>query len=509
MGVLSPGRPDVFKGLKRRKGQARGSEGYGVLIALVVGAIAAALLVLLPDSFAQDTWLGLLAGRVIDLHGIPQREFLTVYAHGRAWVDQQWLAQLLMYWEYRLGGPALTGLVNVALIVSGILGAILAAWRLGASGRSVLRIVPLAAIAVAVTAEVRTQAVAYPLFVATFYLLCTDSRTPSSRVYWCLPLIALWGNLHGSATLGAGLVALRGVERLWEARRRPRGWPPALGLIIGAPLCLLVSPYGSSIETYYRATLFNTAFRRLVVEWQPVTSFPLLAGIFFVLAAIALWSLGRRQGRTTLWERCALLVLAVGAIIAVRNVVWFALGGLILVPVSLGVSPRSETDTVRVSGRLLALNRMLAVAVAAVLLVLVVRTMTRSTGSLEPDYPTAVLTTVRTQLAASPGAQVFADVKFADWLMWELPATQGRVAFDARFELLSSAQLKAIYDADTVTGLSWERGLRGYSVVVLDTSSSGDLAHALREQPGTRVQLDSGGAEVLTRPGEGGSRRGR
>ncbi|MFZ0041966.1 MAG: hypothetical protein WAK93_11715, partial [Solirubrobacteraceae bacterium] len=450
-----------------------------------------------------DTWLGLLAGRTIDVHGIPQQEFLTVYAHGRAWVDQQWLAQLLMYWEFRIGGLALTGLVNVALIVSGIVGAILAALALGATRRSVLRIVPLAAIAVAVTAEVRTQAVAYPLFVATFYLLCTDSRSPSSRVYWCLPLIALWGNLHGSVTLGAGLVALRGLERLWEARRDPRRWPAGLGLIIGAPLCLLVNPYGSSIESYYRATLFNTAFRRLVVEWQPVTSFPLLAVIFFVLAAIAAWSVGRRRGRATLWECCALLVLAVGAIIAVRNVVWFALGGLILIPVSLGVSPRSETVPTASSRRLLALNRMLAGVLAAVLLVLVVRTLTRSTGSLEPDYRPAVLTAVRTQLATSPGSRVFADVKFADWLMWELPASQGRLAFDARFELLSSSQLKAIYDADTVTGLSWERGLRGYPVVVLDTSSSDDLAHALREQPGTRVQLDTGGAEVLTRAAPG------
>ena len=50
------------------------------------------------------------------------------------------------------------------------------------------------------------------------YLLAADSRKPSPRVYWCLPILVLWANLHGTASLGAMLVALRGVTLVWERR---------------------------------------------------------------------------------------------------------------------------------------------------------------------------------------------------------------------------------------------------------------------------------------------------
>ena len=58
--------------------------------------------------------------------------------------------------------------------------------------------------------EIRTQAFAVPLFALLIYLLARDSREPSRRVFWCLPLLVLWANLHGTVTLGAMLVALHG-----------------------------------------------------------------------------------------------------------------------------------------------------------------------------------------------------------------------------------------------------------------------------------------------------------
>jgi hypothetical protein len=67
-----------------------------VLIAIALLALVAALLGLLGQEIVQDTWLALLAGRDIAEHGIPHHESLTALAHGRRWIDQQWLAQLAM-----------------------------------------------------------------------------------------------------------------------------------------------------------------------------------------------------------------------------------------------------------------------------------------------------------------------------------------------------------------------------------------------------------------------------
>src|SRR5690348_12278590 len=53
---------------------------------------AAIFLATIRHSFLQDTWLGLVTGREVWQSGIPHHEPLTSLAHGRDWVDQQWLS---------------------------------------------------------------------------------------------------------------------------------------------------------------------------------------------------------------------------------------------------------------------------------------------------------------------------------------------------------------------------------------------------------------------------------
>ena len=75
--------------------------------ALFIAAVAAVLILSLagiPQHITQDSWLALVAGRLIANTGIPHHDFFTVMAHGVRWVDQQWLAQLLMYELQHLGG---------------------------------------------------------------------------------------------------------------------------------------------------------------------------------------------------------------------------------------------------------------------------------------------------------------------------------------------------------------------------------------------------------------------
>ena len=158
-------------------------------------ALAAALVGLLGQDIVQDTWLGLLAGRDIAEHGIPHRESLTVLAHGRRWIDEQWLAQLAMYELDRAGGVALVGVVNAALVTLGLLGAILASRRLGASANSIVRVLPLVVWTLAVTASVRggPSHGPIPCSPVSYGSLASDARQPSERIWWCLPLLVLWG----------------------------------------------------------------------------------------------------------------------------------------------------------------------------------------------------------------------------------------------------------------------------------------------------------------------------
>ena len=69
--------------------------------------------------------------------------------------------------------------------------------------------------------------------------------------------------------------------------------------------------------------------------------------------------------------------------------------------------------------------------------------------------------------AAGPNGKVFAMSSYGDWLLWSRPGLRGRVAFDARFELLNSAQVKRLGEFQARIG-DWMTAVRGYRVIVLD-----------------------------------------
>ena len=78
---------------------------------------------------SPDGWYAFLGGDLIVHHGLPSHDTLTVWGHGRRWVDQQWLAQLAYYGLYALGGLRLALLANAGVVA----GSFVAAVRLAAA----------------------------------------------------------------------------------------------------------------------------------------------------------------------------------------------------------------------------------------------------------------------------------------------------------------------------------------------------------------------------------------
>ncbi len=481
-----------------------GERGTDVLLGVGLVAVAAVLLIFLPHAFNVDSWLALVTGREVWQSGIPHHETLTALAQGAPWIDQQWLSQLLSYGTYLVGGLGLLGLVSVALMVGAVAGCAIGARRLGASARSVLLVLPLCAAIVVIFGEVRTQEFVLPLFAATAYLLATDSRRPSRHVYWCLPLLVLWANLHGTASIGAGLVVLRGLTLAWERRalllNSVRAWVRPLILVLAAPATLLATPYGLSIVSYYRGTLFSSALRQMVTEWQPITSDPLTAAALLLLAGAALWAFGRYPGKTTLWERLALITLAAASIEVMRNALFFALLTLLVLPVALPLARGHQ----RPNRRRARLNFGLAGLSLCAVLVLGAATLARPNSSIELVYQrTRILQVVERQTAVHPDLKVFADVRFADWLLWRDPGLRGRIANDARFELLSPSQMARVRNALFALGGNWKQGLRGFRLIVLDRRYTPQAVKGLLQEAGRRILYDDGQRIVILRA-EGG-----
>src|SRR5262249_12450288 len=83
----------------------------GLLIA-AVGLYSVAMALRMPAFVSQDTWYALVGGREVLHHGLPHLDSLTYFTAGKHWVDQQWLAQALMYALYSAGGMKLVALEN-------------------------------------------------------------------------------------------------------------------------------------------------------------------------------------------------------------------------------------------------------------------------------------------------------------------------------------------------------------------------------------------------------------
>jgi hypothetical protein len=419
--------------------------------ALFIVAISVVLILSLagiPQHLSQDSWLALVAGRLVAAHGVPHHDYFTQMAHGIQWVDQQWLAQLLMYELQRLGGFQLLTVAYVLITSAAFAGAIAAARRLDGQDLHVLAMLPLGAFFYLVTAlAIRTQGFAYPLFIATLYLLATDDRAghPLRRTWWVLPMLIVWANLHGSVTVGVGLTSLYGLIQLVRSVRAHRVISAfgarALAFIVLPPLTLLGTPYGTSIVHYYRVTLLNPEFSKLVSEWKPVTSIPLLAVPLFILIAGALYTLVRTWRRTPVFDLLVLVTLAFGAVDAARNITWFGLAVMILLPSAISKLKGDRPAPLRRAK----VNRVFAVVISVLALLTTVVTLSHPDRWFTSTYPTSAVPTLKRLIATDPRVTIFADVRYADWLIWEDPRLfSGRVAYDTSLELLTDSQLQSI-----------------------------------------------------------------
>jgi hypothetical protein len=460
-------------------------------VVVVVAAFAATLITHLRTALAADGWMALLSGRVVAQHGLPSHDTLTIWAHGRNWVDQQWLAQFVLYELERLGGLPLVMLVHAALVTLGLGGAAVLARRLGGSARSTTWVaLPVLVAYWPGAAVMRPQSFAYPLFVAVLWLLLDDLRLQSHRVYLVLPLLVLWANLHGSVIIGAALVSGYALLELagspWKKPRTVR--PRSLVLFVAPLLCMLASPYATSLPHYYR-TIFSSSFGTYVTEWAP-TTLTLVHAPIYLLALGGLWLLGRTRGTASLFEILAFVGLSLLALDAVRNAVWLALISLVVLPRLMDTLRAPAVEPRR-------MNRMLAIAMlAGVALATVVVAFQPTSWFTKEQYPVGAENAAAS--AAGTHGRVFANERYADWLVFEHPQLAGRIAYDSRFELLTSRQLRSVTEFRNLVA-GWRSTIRGYSVLVLDKEDDAKPIKALLRARAARVVLRRGPVVVLQR----------
>jgi hypothetical protein len=203
---------------------------------------------------------------------------------------------------------------------------------------------------------------------------------------------------------------------------------------------------------------------KFVAEWKP--SAPgVLTAVFYAVLLSSLFLLAKYGRTVPLYDKLALVLLAISAVMALRSIIWFGLAAVIvltpLVDHALGAT-RSLTGKMAPRGGL---------AAGAVALTVGVIVFSSSNASLEQYWPRAAADRVAA-LTSQPGnARVFADETYADWLLWSRPELRNRIAYDARFELLQRGEFTKLSDYGKKRGDRWRNAAAGYNVFVYDTGA--------------------------------------
>jgi hypothetical protein len=474
------------------------AEGEFVLVVLLAAFGIVFLTVFPPTLLVADTWMTLLAGREIVENGLPSREELTVLGLGRTWTDQQWGAQLIAYGAYSLGGHGLLAVVTGAFVVTAFSLAAAGARSLGAGARAIVLLFFPVLMAAPWTFTVRAQVFALPLYTGVLWLLASEARRPTRKVYLVFPLLVVWTNIHGSASLAAVLTMLLGATELVSSRGRS-GLRSIL-LVVLPPLAILASPYGPvTTARYYHLLLVDPPFgRELVTEWQrSVPSWKTLA--FYLLAALAVAVVVWGRRRLTLFDVGALALTFVGAVVAIRGIPWFALACMVLLPVAVGQALEGRTPRVRRT-----FDGVLSYVAVGALGLVAVLALVRAESWYLKNWPGAALIPVK-EAAADPDTRVFATSRDADWVLWRLPELRGRLAYDVRFEIYDRETFERIVRFRGEQGEDWKSIADGYDVVVLETEQEpSSHVEDFLEEPAAWAAYQDARITVVMRPRERG-----
>jgi hypothetical protein len=219
-------------------------------------------------------------------------------------------------------------------------------------------------------------------------------------------------------------------------------------------------------------------------------SWAFFAVVITVAAAVVI---GWRRGVRPDADLATLSLVTLGlALLAFRNTPWFGFAGCLLAAEMLPGRPGSRSPTAT-------FRWMLAGALTAIAAVSAIGLAVEPISRYESWIPRRAVDVTAGIAAQHPGVPVLGD-KFATvGLLWLHPALFGRVAFDARDEQFSRAQLAAIFAFAGAKGPSWQSLLRGYHLVVLSRQWDPAVARAMPRQAGWRIVYSDASGVVLER----------
>lgn len=248
---------------------------------------------------------------------------------GYEWPNHFWLYEALLYPVYRLAGH--WGLTVLGAVVSG--GAFL--WLIRAwKGPDWAKLAALPVVIFlswgVLNLGVRGQIAGFFFFCLVLYLLVKRAHLQDVSHLrgdrkgllgggWLFLVMQLWANTHGSVILG---VILLGAFGFREFQKRGYKFSPDILVYPLSGLMTLVNPFGWRIYEDAWRHFAGVNLANLIAEWVPPP--PSYQAIILIIAGITAGLVFAKRKKVGVWQTPLLLVFAIAALKARRQVPHFA-----------------------------------------------------------------------------------------------------------------------------------------------------------------------------------------
>ncbi len=453
----------------------------------VVSAIVFPEALLYREINVDLVWQRNLGDYVLAHHALPQFVDRSFAAPHAAWVPQEWAFGIFVtiaerFHAWPVFAAAIVAMVYLALAVTAY-----RALLRGAEPFAVTICTGFCAVVLFGDFGVRDQVACW----LPFSLLLLFLEIGGGAIWWCLPIVVIWANLHASVILAPVLIAIAAIGSAIDDRgfsERARSGAALTGLSLFAICC---TPLGISLYRY-AIELERGFMRSMISEWQPpLFDFPLMYfGMLPILIAVLARGFGPVRRTTDLgW----FVLLALAGLDALRHVPLFALAAAPMAAIAL-TPPRFRRTVAPISLRS---GKSLAVAAAAgslwfigALIVGDTLLLPRYARGTAPIVPEALVERIGTL----PGER---RVFCGDW-GWCTPLLEDKnalVFMDSR----TDPYPRSVWDdAERIGELepSWKAILRRYDVNTLLLDSKSALAE-FAENSGEWVRAQSSGTFIV------------
>ncbi len=462
-----------------------------------------------------DFWWHLKTGQyIVETRSIPHTDIFSSLRFGSEWVTHEWLSEVLIYSVFRT--LSYGGLIVVFSILITV-----AFWIVyqqcrnrGAHPYVAGFALLLGAASTMPTWGVRPQMLSL-LFASIFisFLDRYSRREKMPSIWWLVPLMILWVNLHAGFALGLALVLLMiaGLLLDWlllrknsfaDVWRRARSlcW---LFIFCVAAVCL--NPNGARMYSYPFETLSSHSMMQYIEEWKsPDFHQPIFQALVLLLlatfSALALSNRRARPGQLLLLVATAWATLRSG-----RNVAFFALVAMpLLAEHSMAfianhrwgrwLCASEETRSGEKTGLKFVLNFFLLIIVLVIVVWGVSRAVANQRVSEAQKFPAVAVDFI---LAQRPPQPIYNEYAWGCYLIWRLYPDY-RVYIDGRADVYGGDLMKeflAVNDGNR----TWREPLDNHNIRTVLVKPDVALASLLRQDSGWQKVFEDKQAIIFVR----------